>query len=84
MRWGGLRFFSQPALAVRLVVAVVPVEPDDLALSLEREDVGRDAVEKPPVVAHDDGASPEFQKGFFERAQVVDVEVVGAWSFWPQ
>src|SRR6478672_8042706 len=43
--------------AERLVVADVALEEADLAVPLEGEDVGRDPVEEPAVVADDDGAA---------------------------
>ena len=46
-------------VAERLVVAEVALEPADLAVALEGEDVGRDPVEEPAVVADDDGAAGE-------------------------
>ena len=60
----------------RLVVADVALEEADLAVALEREDVGRDPVEEPAVVAdHDDAARERFEARL-ERTQRVDVEVV--------
>src|SRR5215510_11115420 len=40
---------AQAALAVGLVVREVALEPLDVALALEREDVRRDAVEEPAI-----------------------------------
>src|SRR5215218_6216421 len=54
-----------------------PLEPRRLRLALEGEDVGRDAVEEPAVVRDDDRAAGEFEQRVLERAQRVDVEVVG-------
>src|SRR5262249_55428983 len=58
------------------VVAPRALEPDRLAVPLEGEDVGRDAVEKPAVVRDHDGAARELEQRLLERAQRVDVEVV--------
>ena len=44
---------AEAALAVGFVVLVVAFEPLDLALALEGEHVGGDAIEEPPVVADD-------------------------------
>ena len=41
---------AQPLLLVRLVLLEVPREPENLAVAFEREDVGGDAIEEPPVV----------------------------------
>src|SRR5690348_11190705 len=57
---------AEPLLALGLVGLVVPLAPDDLALPLEREDVGHDAVEEPAVVADDHGAAAEIQQRLLE------------------
>src|SRR5688500_18562528 len=67
---------TQAAVPVRLVILVVPFEPHDLALALEREHMRRDAVEKPTIVADDDDASRKLKQGLLERAQRIDVEIV--------
>ena len=72
-----IRRVSQPTLAVRLVILIVPLEPDDLAVALEGEHVRRNAIEKPAVVADDHGAAGEIQQRLLERAERVDVEIVG-------
>src|SRR5258708_1345672 len=68
---------AQAAVPVGLVVLVVPLEPDGGAVPLEGEHVRRDPVEEPAVVADDDDAAAELQERVLERAQRVDVEVVG-------
>src|SRR5512139_597503 len=72
-----LRVLAAPLLQVVDVFGVVALEPDHLAVALEREDVRGDAVEEPAVVRDDDGATREAQQGFLERTQRLDVEVVG-------
>ena len=57
--------------------AEVAFEKRHLAVAFEGQDVGGDAVEEPAVVADDDGAAGEVFQRFFERAQGVDVQVVG-------
>ena len=61
----------------RLVVGDVALEEPDLAVALERQDVGRDPVEEPAVVADDDHAAGERLEARLQRAQRVDVQVVG-------
>src|SRR5215831_322323 len=68
---------AEAALAVGLVLLVVALEPDHAAVALEGEDMGRDAVEEPAIVADDDGAASEVAQRLLQRAQRVDVEVVG-------
>src|SRR5689334_6378353 len=65
--------FAESFFAVRLIVAVVPFEPDDLAIALKRQDVGGDAVEEPAVVAADDRAAGEVFETLLERARRVHV-----------
>ncbi len=64
-------------MPVLLVVGEVAFEPHHLAVALEREHVGRDAVEEPTVVGDHHRAARELEERLFERAQRVDVEVVG-------
>jgi len=67
---------AQLLVAERLVVADVALEPADLAVALEGEDVGRDPVEEPTIVAdHDDATRERFEAGL-ERPQRVHVEIV--------
>ena len=54
-----------------------PIEERDLALTLERQDMGGDAVEEPAVVGDDDRTAGELLDRVLERAQGVDVEIVG-------
>src|SRR5207249_909067 len=74
---GALGRGAEAAAAVGLVVLVVAREPCHAALALEGQDVGGDAVEEPAVVTDDDGAAREIDERILERAQRVDVEVVG-------
>ena len=67
---------AEPPAAVGFVILVVALEPDDLAVALEGEDVGGDAIQEPPVVADHDGAAGEAQQGLLESSERVDVEVV--------
>src|SRR5437867_11414632 len=62
---GPFGFFAEALFAVRIILAVVPFEPDDFAVALEGQNMGCDPVEKPPVVAADDGAAGEILKPFF-------------------
>jgi hypothetical protein len=70
-------FLAEAALLVFLVLAVVALEELDVRVALEGEDVGGDAVEEPAVVADHEGVAGELQQRVFERAQGLDVEVVG-------
>src|SRR4051794_39722733 len=74
MRDGGVR--AEAPLLVLLVIGEIALEPLDVALALEGEDVGRDAVQEPAVVADDDRAAGVVLERFLQRPQGVDVEVV--------
>ena len=47
----------EAAFPIGLVVLIVPLEPHDLAVALEREHVRGDAIEEPAVVADHDARS---------------------------
>src|SRR3954464_3582934 len=47
-----------------------------MAVALEGEDMGGEAIEEETVVADDDGAAGEILDRFFQRAEGLDVEVV--------
>lgn len=57
---GLIGFFPQALLAIRFVLAVVPLKPDHLAIALKRENVGGQTVEEPAVVTADHGAAGEI------------------------
>src|SRR5437773_858891 len=59
-----------------LVGVVVALEPAHAAVALEDEEMRRDAVEEPAVVADHHDAAREVEKRFLQRAQRVDVEIV--------
>ncbi len=48
-----------------------------MAVALEGEDMGRDAVEEPAIMADDHGAARVILQRLFQRAQGIDVEIVG-------
>ena len=77
MRCGCVGVVAAAPLEVLDVLRVVALEPDDLAVALEGEDVGGDAVEEPAIVRDHDRAAREAQQRLLERAQRLDVEVVG-------
>src|SRR6185503_2321850 len=67
----------QPPHLVLLIGLEIALEPFDAAVALGGEDVGREAVEEEAVVADDHRAAGEILERFLERAQGLDVEVVG-------
>ena len=67
---------AERLLAPALVLLERALEPAHLRVALEHEQVGRDAVEEPAVMADDHRAAREALERVLERAQRVDVEVV--------
>src|SRR5687767_9507362 len=67
---------AELGVARGFVVGVIALGPADLRVALEGEDVRRDAVDEPAVVADDDRAACEVEERVLERAQRVDIEVV--------
>src|SRR6478609_8550770 len=61
---------AEPLHLVGLVGVVVALEPEPrgrvLVVAFPREDVGRDAVEEPPVVGRDHGAAGEVEERVLE------------------
>src|SRR5262245_17994980 len=71
------RVLAEAALLVLLVIFEIALEPLDVAVALEGQNVGGNAIEKEAVVADDDGAPREILERRFERGQRLDIEVVG-------
>src|SRR6185437_14869843 len=68
---------AEPAHLIPFIVLEIALEPFDMAVAFEGQDVGGDAVEEPAVMADDDGAAGKILQRLFQRAQRIDVEVVG-------
>ena len=68
---------AEPALAISLVIGVVALEPHDLAVAFEGQDMGRDAIEEPAIMGDNHGAAGKILERVLERAQGVDIQVVG-------
>ena len=60
-----------------LVGLVVALEPAEVSVGLEDEEVGADAVEEEAVVADDHGAAGEVVECALQDAHGLDIEVVG-------
>ncbi len=71
-----IRRHAQAFAALVVVGLEIPFAPVDVAVPFERQNVRRQAVEEPAVVAHHHGAADEVGHRFFQRAQRVDVQVV--------
>src|SRR3546814_15707961 len=71
------RRVAEPPAPVRFVLRVVALEPLDVAVALEREDVGRDPVEEPAIVADHHRAAGEVEQRILECARRIDLEAIG-------
>src|SRR6185503_2417176 len=69
--------FAFATLVVLGVFLIVAFAPDHFRIAFEREDVGGDAIEEPAIVRDHHRAAGEVEQRVLERAQRVDVEVVG-------
>jgi hypothetical protein len=71
-----VRCGAQSGLPVSFIFRIVTVKEDHLALALEGEDMRRDPVEEPPVVADDHVAAREVIEPLFKRPHGVHVDVL--------
>src|SRR5689334_18782649 len=71
------RGFAEAALLVLLIGFEVALEPFDVAVALEGEDVRRQAIEEEAIVADHHGAAGEIFQRRLERAKRLGIEVVG-------
>ena len=63
-----IRFVPQAFFAVGFIILKIAVKPGDLAIPFKREDMGSHSIQKPAVVADDDGASNKIFKSDFQSA----------------
>src|SRR4051812_5014755 len=63
------RLGAEPLDLVLLVVLEVAFEPEPVRVALVRQDVRRDAVKEPPVVADHHGAARELEQRALEAGQ---------------
>src|SRR5580704_6048521 len=75
VRPGGLG--SEALDLVLLVGLEVALEPEPARPALPGQDVGRDPVKEPAVVAGDHGAAGELEQRVLQAAEGLHVEVVG-------
>src|SRR3954449_5464804 len=68
---------TQPAHLVLFIILEIAFEPFDMALAFEGQNMRRDTVKEPAIMADDHGATGEILQSLFERAQRIDVEIVG-------
>src|SRR5579863_2839034 len=74
---GLVRVFALAFPVVLDIFLIVPLEPDDLGVALEGEDVSGDSIEEPAIMRDDDRAAGERHQCILERAQGLDIQIVG-------
>ena len=74
---GGVGLIAEALVTISFVVREVSFEPAHHRIPLKGQHVRRNAVKEPAVVANHYGAAGKAQQTVFERAERVDVEVVG-------
>ena len=67
---------AQTRLAIFFIIRVVSFEPNNFAVTFEREHMCSDSIEEPTVVGDHNRAAGEVFERLFQRAQCVDVKVV--------
>ena len=68
---------AEAAFLIGFVVLKIALEPDHLAIALEGEHVGGDAIEEPAIMADDHGAAGEIEERVFKGAKRIHVKVIG-------
>jgi len=71
-----VRIRTLPSLEVLSVFAVRAFKPHRLRVSLERKDVRRDSIEKPPVVRDHNSTAGKIDQSFLECSQSIDIKIV--------
>ena len=75
MRVAGV--FAQTADFVLFVFLEVAFKPFDVAVALVGKDMGGQTIQEPAVVRSDQHAAGVVHDAFFQRAQGIDVKIVG-------
>src|SRR5210317_1009267 len=68
---------AESSFAIFFVFRVIAFVPDHLGIAFESEDMGRNAIEKPAIMADHHGAAAKVFESFLEGTQGVDIEIVG-------
>ena len=72
-----IRLGAESPAPIGFVFLVIALVPDHAAVSLERQHVGRNAVEEPAIVGDDNRAARKIEQGFFQCAECIDVKIIG-------
>ena len=67
---------SQTPLTILLVSLIVALEPRHPPIAFEGQNVRCDPIEKPTVMADNDGAACEVEQRLFKGTQSIYVEVI--------
>lgn len=67
---------AQATATVLFIILVVTLKPDHVAVTLKRENVRRDPIKEPPVMAYHHRASGEIKEGLLKSSERVDVKII--------
>ena len=74
---GSSSFKPKPFSTLLFIGLVIAFAPVNVTVTLKRQNVRRDAVQEPAIVAGDDHAADVIHDGFFQRSQCIDIQVIG-------
>ena len=72
----GFRVGPQSSPSVCLILLVITLEPNDFAITLESQDVSRDSIEEPAIVADNDRATREIKESLLKSSESIHIEIV--------
>jgi len=69
--------FSQTVASLTVVGLKITFAPMDIAIAFKRQDVGRQAIQKPAVMADNNSTANKIGNRFLQRSQGVDIKIIG-------
>ena len=69
-------FVAEAAMAILVVVRPIAFEEYCTRVSLERENVGRNTIEKPAIMADDHGAAREAEERLLEGTHRIHIKII--------
>jgi len=68
--------FSKPLHSIIFIIGVIPLEEEAVAITLERQNMRCNAIQKVPIVRYHHGASRKVKQCLLQTPKSLDVEVV--------
>ena len=66
----------ESCFSINFVVGIVPLKPNNFTITLERENMRRDSIEKPPIVRDDHCTPREIKKRILKSTKRIDIEII--------